>query len=52
MPGVVSAKVDVKKGDVEVLAADKRATEKLIRETIEKTKFRVVSMKGPIKVKR
>jgi hypothetical protein len=44
--------VDVKKGDVEVITADTRATEKLIRETIEKTKFKVISIKGPIKVKR
>jgi copper chaperone CopZ len=52
LPSVVSAKVDVKKGDVEVITADTRATEKLIRETIEKTKFKVISIKGPIKVKR
>jgi hypothetical protein len=52
MPGVVGATVDVKKGDVEVISADPRADEKAIRVTIEKSNFKVVSIKGPFKVKR
>ena len=52
MPGVVNATVDVKKGDVEIVSADARVNEKTIRATIQKTKFRVISIKGPLKVKR
>jgi hypothetical protein len=44
--------VDVISGDVKVITADKRVDEKLIRETIVKTKFTVVSIKGPVKIKR
>ena len=52
MPGVVEATVNVKSGDVKVIAADKRIDEKTIRETIEKTNFKVVSIKGPVRIKR
>ncbi len=47
MPGVVRATVDVKSGDVEVIASDKRTSEKTLRATIEKTNFKVVSIQGP-----
>ena len=46
MPGVVRATVNVKSGDV-AISADKRTGEKTIRETIEKTNFKVVSIQGP-----
>ena len=52
MPGVVDATVDVKSGDVEVTSADKRTGKKTIRETIESTNFKVVSIRGPIRSKR
>ncbi len=52
MPGVVSTTVDIKMGNVELLTSDKRAGEKSIRETIDKTNFKVVSITGPTKIKR
>ena len=52
MPGVVEATVNVKSGDVKVIAADKRVGEKAIRDTIEKTNFKVVSIQGPVRIKR
>jgi hypothetical protein len=52
MPGVVGATVDVKSGDVEVISTDKRTGKKTIRETIESTNFKVVSIRGPIRLKR
>jgi len=51
LPGVVEATVNVKSGDVKVIAADKRIDEKAIRETIEKTNFKVISIKGPVRIK-
>jgi len=50
MPGVTDVTVDVKKGDVELFSTDKRTDEKAIRETIESTKFKVISLDGPVKV--
>jgi len=47
MPGVVRSSVDVKKGAVEVISTDARNGEKLIRETIGRTNFKVVSLEGP-----
>ena len=44
--------MNVESGDVKVITADKRVDEKLIRETIVKTKFTVVSIKGPLPIKR
>ena len=52
MPGVVEATVNVKSGDVKIVAADERIGEKAIRNTIEKTNFKVVSIKGPVRKKR
>jgi len=52
LPGVVRATVDVKSGAVEVISEDKRTGEKAIRETIRKTNFNVVSVKGPFSVTR
>jgi len=51
LPGVVIAKVDVKSGDVEIVTTDERTGDKVIRETIGKTNFKVVSMEGPVRVK-
>jgi len=48
----VEATVNVKSGDVKVVSANKSVSEKIIRETIAKTNFKVVSIKGPVKVKR
>ena len=50
MPGVVHATVNVESGDVEIFSADERTGEKIIRETIGKTNFKVVSIKGPVKI--
>ena len=52
MPGVVGAKVDVKRGDAEVVTADKRTGKDAIRRVVEQTKFKVVTIKGPFEVTR
>jgi len=52
IPGVVGATVDVKSGDVEVLSEDKRLATQTIRETIEKTNFKVISIEGPLELDR
>ena len=51
MPGVLGAKVDVKSGDVEVIAEEKGVDEQAIRQTIGTTNFKTISIKGPFKVK-
>ena len=47
----MDAKVNVKSGDVQVIAADERVGEQAIRETILKSNFKVVSIQGPIRIK-
>ncbi len=52
MPGVTDVTVNVKNGDVELFSTDKRTNEKTIREIIETTNFKVISINGPVKVTR